>query len=304
MIMDDNLLKYPVQVEGYDIRSRIAFIGENDREHTPENAEDSDSPPELALSEDSDIPIALTHGNETVSVLEGVLKARDRRAARPRRRKGSVDLAELGWFNEYVNRYKEPRSIAFADPGTLKITCYFDYHDEGSDPRLAGWCEFTASYTCPLSTEWRTWTENADQWMASTVFAEHLSVNLHNLATKNGFPQPASVLEMARDLQIHTKGTFSRKVDPTTGAYQMVCKQEHAEGSTNIYPAFMLGLCVFQGGAGYAVEARIQFRLRDGSPEFRYTLPRKDETVLDAFKDVHSSVRDETGIPVFVGTKD
>ena len=256
---------------------------------------------ESRIKEVAGLPVALVHDREALHVLTDVLNTNDLRAPAPLRRKGGTHHAELQSFISYVNRFKEPRSIIFADPKRTDLTCVFDYHPEGGDPETAGWCGFSASYDCPTADEWDLWVGSSGRMMSSTEFAEMIDDNMVDLTSAEGFPQPVEVLEMARNLQVHIKGTFQRKVDPTTGGYVMLAKEEHAENSTKIHRAFMLALRIFQGGERYAVEARIRFQVKEGKPLFSYTLYRANDLVQDAFKAVHTQAGAETGLPVFLG---
>ena len=277
------LEEFPIQVESTDIKDRLAEIPGGEGEEA--------------------LPVALTHAKESVKVLTEVLNVREQRAMAPSRRKGHACLDDLESFVAYVNRHKNDTSVIFADPDQVSLTTYFNYHPEGGKEEAAGWCDFYAYYGCPIAPEWERWQTAADVWMPSEAFAEFIDANMDELTTGEGFPKPVEVLEMARNLQVHTKGTFAKKVDPTTGGYAMVCKEEHAEGSTKIHRAFRLALRVFEGGAQYGVEARIKFRINSGAPSFCYTLHRAEEIKRDAFKAVHVEASAETELPTFVGRR-
>ena len=87
---------------------------------------------------------------------------------------------------------------------------------------------------------------------------------------------------MARDLQIHTRGTFTKKLHPTTGDFALVCKQETEASSTPIPRAFLVALPVFEGGPLYQLEARIrmlQADLATAETELKrlQSLPRQED---------------------------
>ena len=158
-----------------------------------------------------------------------------------------------------------------------------------------------AGYVCPLSDQWRFWTSLDGQWKTQEQFAELLEDRLYDLTSGEGYPDPISVLEMARNLKIYSKGQLERRIDKVTGEHHMVNKLEHAENSTKIHASFLLALPVFEGGTIYKVEARIRFQLRSGAPVFSYSLFRRAEIQRDAFAAVRDAAREATALPVFAG---
>lgn len=249
------------------------------------------------------IPFALVRGDERVDVLDDVLAARDKRADSPTRRKGKSTHTELASFIECVNRFQEKRSTIWADIDSLRLVAVFNYHPSGADPRKAGWCDHRAEYTAPRSPEWIAWTNAEGRSMSSEDFAEFIEQRMDDLTDGEGCVAPVGLLEVARNLQIHTKGVFLKKVNPETGEFHMIAKEEHdKETSTKIPRKFALALRVFEGGEQYRVEARIQFRCREGRAVFSYTLKRRAEIVRDAFQDVRDKVAAETKLTVFAGT--
>jgi hypothetical protein len=106
---------------------------------------------------------------------------------------------------------------------------------------------------------------------------------------------------MARNLQIHTKGRYERMVNPTTGAYSMICSQDMEKTSTEIPRAFLAALPVFEGGEVYRVEMRIRFQLVDAAPSFAFSMHRRAEIERDAFGAVRQVAEKKTGLPMFSG---
>lgn len=252
------------------------------------------------IEETGAIPAAVLRQGERVEVLNEIIDRIEERQPGPRRRSGRLSLTELDSFIELVNRFKESSSTLWA--GTNVLTCVFNDHSSGADPALAGWRDHVAVYSCPFSDEWKAWTNRADSAMSQDEFASWLDEHLEDITGGEGYPKSAELMEMTRGLQVHTKGTFQRVVDPTTGQYSLVAKEEHTSNSTKIPRAFQLGLRVFEGGARYAVEARIQFRMGQGRPVFSFSLHRAAEIVKVAFAEVRERVSAETELPLFAGS--
>ena len=221
----------------------------------------------------------------------------------PPRRQGNATLCELDSFIAHVNQYKRQRcTVVYADSVAALFTAVYNDHPDGSDPAQAGWRDFRAQYACPLSPEWTAWLANANEPMSQSEFGDWLDERMDDLVLGGeGSPSPVEMLEMARNLHIYTQGTFSKVIDPTTGQYSMVCKEEHTSESTKIPRAFSCALRIFDGGAQYSVEMRVQFRMVRGAPVFSYNVHRAKELQADAFGDMRSKIHSDTDCPVLAG---
>ena len=283
-IRADLTAAFEAGLETKDIKRRIAWI---DRE-----------------GEDGAVPVYVTADGK-IQVLGDVMHALEEQKAGPRRRQGVAQFAELESFIRYVNRFKQQPAVVFADIARMQVTAVLDYHPEGSKATDAGWLGHRAVYECPRSRQWKEWTGNDGKAMRQDVFAAWIEDHLDDLTSGSGkagdYPAPAAVLEMARNLQVHTKGRFERSFNPTTGESSLVCKTENEASSTPIPRAFLLALPVFEGGELYRVEARMRLALHEGAPLFTSVLHRRAEIERDAFDGVRAKVATETKIPLFAG---
>lgn len=260
------------------------------------------------MTEVAGVPVVLTPHRFTAKVMTEALEVADARAARPRRVCGRSAHLEVDSFIAHVNAFKRPESTLWADPERSHVLVIYNYHSPAEAPEEApvpAWLDHVATYTCPKSPEWIEWMRQSARVMSQDAFADFMEVNAANLVgpMKKGEDgaAPIEILELARDLQIHVQGEFKRKLDPTTGEHSMVCKQEHSKSSTKIPRCFHVALRVFEGGAVYRIEARVRFKMREGTPIFSFTLHRADEVYRDAFVDVHAKVAKATGVPLFIG---
>lgn len=107
------------------------------------------------------IPLAIG-ADGGVGVMKDVIAELDRGAAGPRRRTGEVVLGALADFIAFVNRFKTPDVVVFAPLSPPGVTAIFDFHPASEDAEgapTASWCQDRASYRCPLSRQWKLWTE-------------------------------------------------------------------------------------------------------------------------------------------------
>jgi uncharacterized protein YfdQ (DUF2303 family) len=258
--------------------------------------------------DDTDIPVAIVRNGEQAKVLTDIIELRDQRAERPRRRKGTASFAELASFIDHVNRFKDADSAIFADISGPKLTAVLDYHKAGaeSDPR---WGQHRSVYAPPLSEQWRIWTAKDGVPMTQDEFAQFIEDHMDDLRSppsdrthERDLPAPSEVLTMARHLVVRTKGTFERSINPTTGEFALINKNENEQTSTKIPRAFLLGIPVFEAGAQYAVEARMRMAMGPGGPRFAYSLYQPNEIKRHAFDEVRTMAAERTGLPMFAGS--
>lgn len=282
--------------ESADIGNRIDMI---------EHPEDAGTKIPVILETTSDGDITTTE----VKVAEELLAAADARLPGPRRRTGIVTLTEVASFNDYVKRYRNADSVVYANTKAMAFVAVLDEHPGGAIPAgskpgsATAWREHRAQYTCPKSPEWITWGGLDGTVMKQDAFADFLEQRLEDLVIADGMPKPIEMLTVARQLHIRTKGTFQREVNPTTGDFILVNKNETETGSTVIPRSFMVAIPVFEGGERYRVECRVRFQLPPGgAPGFSYTMHRRTEIERDAFDGVRQIIASATERPVYAGT--
>jgi uncharacterized protein YfdQ (DUF2303 family) len=244
----------------------------------------------------------MVSANGSLEVVDDALAIRDKRQPAPMRRSGVYNAVELDGFIEYLRRYKQPETVVFADPARFSLDAVINADPAGADPSKAGWKDHRLRYAAPRSPEWLFWTERENKVLTQDVFADILDQRLEDLASAKGFPEPAEMLEMARNLMVRVGSSYTRKLNPTTGEGELISKTENSSESTKIPRAFRLALRVFEGGEHYAVEARIRFTMAEGSPKFAFVLHRRQEIERDAFGDVRKAVATKLNVPVFAGS--
>lgn len=253
------------------------------------------------------IPVALLNRDQSLKVCEDAILAAAKREPMPARKRGRSSHHRLDSFVAHVNRNKVPPfSALWANVEKTEVSAIYNYHGPQDAPEgvagLAGWCDYSARYSMPLADQWLFWTARAGKAMSQGEFADLIDERMADLASGEGFAVPAELLELARNLRIHTEGTFRRSMDPTTGESALVCKTEHTQNSTPIPRAFALGIPVFRAGAAYHVECRVRFRLQNGVALFSFEIHRQADILLDAFSEAVDRIAKLCeDVPVFWG---
>jgi uncharacterized protein YfdQ (DUF2303 family) len=233
-------------------------------------------------------------------------------------RRGTTVLHDIDSFTAHVRRHhRGPATTLWIDAKSdpLSVTAIYNGADEDGG---TGWGDDRAMISIEPSDEWTRWEELSGKTMSQAAFAEWLEENLEEIAPPeegSDHAKPIELLAMVRDLQIHTKGEFKRKVDPRTGTGTLVYSTEHGEGSTKIPRAFGIAIRPWDGADAYRVEARLSFSLQGSQALFTFKLHRLDEVWMKAVaglaaeldeattrtKNVDGEVRLQ-GFPIFLGT--
>jgi uncharacterized protein YfdQ (DUF2303 family) len=230
----------------------------------------------------------------------------------------SVRLQDAASLAEYVNRFKSPDSMLFADVGTSTILGVIDYHsgpvsiaDAQELPPQARHAKHTASLTVPHSIEWETWKKIDGQLMSHLAFANHLEENamdilpLGELRNRKGEiveNAPTSILELCRTLQVIAK--HSALSDVRNGDYvsfevqkgdDIVTKQD-----INIPVFIELRIPVYFGERDVKIKAFLRRNTADGF-KMGIKLERPEQTRQDEFTRIVGEMRAEVQLTTVYG---
>lgn len=252
-------------------------------------------------------PIAILRGNgkEEIAFPREAIEWADARANGPRLRMGTSTHTELSSFVAYVERMKCAASTIWADIASGRIIAVLDYHPEGGKVTDTSWCGHRACYVATLTPQWQAWIALNGATIGQDALADFLEDHVEDLdgARKgNEYPSAAAMLELCRDLKVHTKGIFERKLDPRTGASTLVCKLDNEASSTPIPKAFVIAIPIYQGGPLVQLDVALRLKLQGNSAAFSVTLRRADDCKRVAFAAMRELVAEKCGRTVFSGS--
>lgn len=215
----------------------------------------------------------------------------------PMRKKGSVTLNDVASFIGYVNAEKTEATRLYGQyspPGFVAVL-----NDHGSAP---AWKDYRASYACPLSIEWKTWSGKSGVQMNQTDFAAFIENNLPDIA----IPPAADMLEISRSLEAKKKVNFASGIRLSNGQNELTYEEQvsgtAAKGKLQVPEEFTIGIPVLEGGIKYAVTARLRYRIQDGGHlSMWFELVRPHKILEDAVAAVWAEVQDKTSLMVFNG---
>ena len=249
----------------------------------------------------------------------------------PIRVRGTALHTQLDSFIAHVNRFKNISTSIFAidDREKPSVTAVYDYHAEtdfqsGLDIEPA-FAQHRSSYAFPLSEEWKAWHKADGEKMDMGQFAafledrivdveaitDYASVNdtvkqfVNTLGGWGTVASPSKLIELSRGLQIYENSVVKDVRKLSSGEAQIAFSSEHVDADgkpLNIPTLFIINIPVF---ARSTVLDRVVVRLRyrkGSTVQFWFELWRTDRVFDFAFDEALQKVRDETELPVFIGT--
>jgi uncharacterized protein YfdQ (DUF2303 family) len=193
----------------------------------------------------------------------------------------------IDWL-AYWNRFADQHSTAFFDVQAARLIGVMDYHS----PSSADWCRHQVVYECPVTPEWQRWKNNDGKRMNQAEFARFIEDAIPDITDPSG----AEMLEIATSLQVHNKSFFRQAMrldnDETQFTYEENLEgKAGAKGQLTIPQTITLGVRLFQGGPGYALEARFRYSLKDGGLTMWYDLVRPERVHEAAVLEVLEQIK-------------
>lgn len=215
----------------------------------------------------------------------------------PPRKTGTVTLSDVASFIAFVKAECTEDTRLYGQFIQPVFTAVIN--DHGAAP---GWRDYRATYACPLSVEWRTWSGKSGQQMNQEGFAQFIEDNLPDIAV----PTAAEMLEISRSLEAKKKVNFASGIRLSNGQNELTYEEEITgtaqKGKLKVPEEFQIGIPVLEGGIRYAVNARLRYRIADGGKlSMWYELIRPHKILEDAVAAVCSEIEQKTSMPVFNG---
>lgn len=228
--------------------------------------------------------------------------------ATPRRKRGKVSLSDTDSFIALV---KHQGSL-----GDSTIWCKADYtagevaltavlNDHGQEPEETAWRDHLATFTPVFSEEWKRWFKADGEKFGQVDFAAFLEENLKDIATVEGSPTGAQMLEMALSFEANQDMRYKSHIRLQNGGVQMSFVQDDDNPTLvkmQVFDRFSIGIPVFWNGDAYQIDARLRYRVNGGILSFWYELIRADKTLEAAATTVINKIKTETGMPFFFGS--
>ena len=219
----------------------------------------------------------------------------------PLRRKGNTSLRDPESFCRFILQEVTDQTRIYGNLKEGRFRAVFNDH-RGVEGPVAGWRDYTATYTCPTSTEWQTWKGKSGSTMSQVQFAQFIEDNLPDIAQ----PPAAEMLEVSRTLEAKKKVNFAQGIRLSNGQNELTYEEQiegtAGKGKFKIPEEFTIGIPVLEGGLRYAVQCRLRYRIGDGGNlTMWYEIIRAHKILEDAITEVRKSIEDQTGKKIFNG---
>jgi uncharacterized protein YfdQ (DUF2303 family) len=218
----------------------------------------------------------------------------------PPRPKSHVKLRDAASFIAYVNRYKSGDSVIYStlEPAAFVAVLNDHFPTDAPDPE-AGWRDWRATFQIPASREWNLWHQANRKDMSQVGFAEFLEDNLPDIIE----PAGNTMLEIALNFEAAKTGSFRGAVRLRDGSSQLQWVDDtQAVGQIKIPDTFKLSIPVFENEAAREVEARLKYRIKDGTLTLRYELIRSHKVLEAAYRETLAKIIEGTGLTPLLGT--
>lgn len=253
----------------------------------------------LALAEPKDIeghPFALVPDETKLTSLDIFKQS-------PSRRQGNTTLRDPESFCRFVKEEEtvETRIYGNIKEGRFKAV-FNDHCGDKLERPVAGWRDYTATYSCPQSIEWATWKSKSGSTMSQVQFAQFIEDNLLDIAQ----PPAAEMLEISRTLEAKKKVNFAQGIRLSNGqnelTYEETIEGTAGKGKFKIPEEFTIGIPVLEGGLRYAVQCRLRYRIGDGGQlTMWYEIIRPHKIMEDAITAVWVDIEEKTQRKIFNG---
>ena len=210
-----------------------------------------------------------------------------------------IVVDEKGSLIEYVKRFREPGTVLFADVDKGAIEAAIDYH-LGSDDKDAttGARRHVATLKLRESEEFRRWNAPSGQVLDQAEFAEFLEENAGDI----GYPEPATMIEIAREFSATIGAKFSGKVELSNGDRRFHYETEtRVEDHIRVPREFTVSIPIYQGEEPMPLRAAFRYRVGGGGLKLGFEWRRVEYQRLALFQQIAVAVAEGTGAPVYFG---
>lgn len=217
--------------------------------------------------------------------------------AKPKYIKQTVTIETADSLVDYVNRFKGPDTVLFAEISANRIVALIDYHAAAQAEHVA----HRAKMELPFSEEWTLWKGISGRLMEQLEFARFIEENASDIRT----PSAADLLEACRDLQVRRKVNFIKAVRTATDNENFEYSEETnattKKGDLELPAKFILGLPVYFGEPDTEVHAFLRWRLDDGALKLGVQLHRLEHIRQAIFKQIVLRISEGSACPAVFG---
>lgn len=229
----------------------------------------------------------------------------DRYADTPRRVAGDVELHDVTSLVAYCKDHEADDLLArvYVDSPNATFVAVLNAPHVSEQILQPAWGDHRAHVQLVPSIEWRHWTAKDGQLLDQVAFAHHIERHLVDVRTPDG----ATLLEIVSSIEGTKNVEFTRAERLDNGQRRFVYRETiegraGATGQLEIPAEFVLGIPVFDGDTeGYAITARLRWRITGDGLKLGYELDRTDVVWRDAVDHLVTVVEAGLGLVAYRG---
>ena len=253
-------------------------------------------------------PFSITNEKATFIAVPDGWKLQDTESQQltPRRKRSKVSTNDADSFISYIQLHDLASTTIWCDTnyltGKVAFTAILNDHD--SDEFTPDWRDHQATFTPSFSEEWNRWKTADRKIFGQADFAAFIEENLQDIASCEGSPTGAQMLQMALSFEANQDTRFKSAIRLQNGGVQMSFVQDddaQTLANMQMFDRFSLGLPVFWNGDAYQVDARLRYRVKEGKLSLWYELIRPDKKLESSTKTLIEKIKEETGRAFFFG---
>lgn len=232
--------------------------------------------------------------------LHDVTSAVEKWRPEPNRKAGTVQLYDVPSLVQLMqDQGRAGFGYGYADVDARTITVVFN---DQKNEQLPGWRDHRAVFTAQFTPEFKMWMARNKQPMNQTEFSEFIEDNFADIDGAEAANLQKVALTIVATTGIEFKSARRLENGQNQLTYNEVIDAKAGDNGTLTIPQkFHLGLRIFANGGGYALTARLKYRLTGGGVKFNYEIERPERAVEDAFNGYVEKVRTESGYTVLLG---
>jgi uncharacterized protein YfdQ (DUF2303 family) len=212
----------------------------------------------------------------------------------------AVTVQALDSLVEYVNVFKTPNTMLFADIMANSITALIDYH--GRDQKAQN-VAHRVTMALPYSEEWKLWTSIDGKMMGQLEFARFLEENHPDIAQ----PNAAELIEMARDLHAARNIKFTKVVRTDSDNENFTAEDTTTLGSRSsgggieLPRQFTVRIPVYFGEEAIDMSAFLRWKVGDEGMQLGIKLWRPEHVRQAMFKQIVVGAAEQTTLTAVFG---
>lgn len=223
----------------------------------------------------------------------------------PRRVTGDVELHDVASLVAYCKDHEADQLLArvYVDSPNATFVAVLNAPRVDTDTLIPSWGDHRAHVSLVPSIEWRHWTGNSGQLLDQVAFAHHIERHIVDVRTPDG----ATLLEIVSSIEGTKNVEFTRAERLDNGQRRFLYRETiegraGATGQLEIPSEFTLGIPVFDGDTeGYAITARLRWRITGEGLKLGYELDRTDVVWRDAVLHLVQVVEAGLGLVAYRG---